>query len=27
VFVPQQKAKARRSDDTGGIPVVKKWLI
>jgi hypothetical protein len=24
VFVPQQKAKARRSDESGGIPVVKK---
>ena len=24
VFVPQQKAKAKRSDSTGGIPVVKK---
>ena len=24
VFVPQQKAKAKRSDENGGIPVVKK---
>jgi hypothetical protein len=24
VFVPQQKAKAKRSDESGGIPVVKK---
>jgi hypothetical protein len=24
VFVPQQKAKAKRSDETGGIPVAKK---
>ena len=24
VFVPQQKAKAKRSDQTGGVPVVRK---
>ena len=24
VFVPQQKAKAKRSDENGGVPVVKK---
>ena len=24
VFVPQQKAKAKRSDETGGVPIVRK---
>jgi len=24
VFVPQQKAKAKRSDETGGLPIVRK---
>jgi hypothetical protein len=24
VFVPQQKAKAKRSDQTGGVPIVRK---